>query len=110
MILNRLIVTRGNTLEFHLNYIVDDEEYSLKSSEYYYINIASADAPNILLSTYTWRSNDFSNKVALSAGIYVFEIGIRSSSTTKVLVPALDERNRPLNQLIVLKRLGDSDG
>lgn len=105
MILNRLITAQGNTLRFHVNHTVNGEPYELQDGEKYYMAIASEDDPDTVLLNCVWNSSDFEMELELDEGIYIFEICLSKNLERQVIIPALDERHRPLNQLIILRRL-----
>lgn len=105
MIVNRLITTQGNNLRFHVNHTVNGEQYELKDGERYYMAVASESVPDKIVMNYMWDGADFDMEPSLEDGIYVFEISLDTGNGREVIIPALDERNRPLNQLIILRRL-----
>ncbi len=107
MILNRLIVPYANQIRFDIEHHENDEKYALKPGERYYIYICMPDAPFSLLQREISSSNHFEFDCDLEYGEYIFEVGIlNSSGATRVVLPALDERMRPLNQLLILRRVG----
>lgn len=108
VILNRIIITEGNRLRFHVNHTVNNEDYVLKDGEKYHMTIAAEDNPEAVIFSSQWTGSDFDMKPNLKEGIYVFEISFNDGTSTEVIMPALDERHRPLNQLIVLRRLSNS--
>lgn len=105
MIINRLITTQGNNLRFHINHTVDGEPYKLKTGEKYYMAVATESQPDKIVMNYMWDGADFDMETELEDGIYVFEISLNTNTGREVIMPALDERHRPLNQLIILRRL-----
>lgn len=105
MILNRLIVPEGNNLVFDINHTVDGEKYQLKENEMYYIKIGEKNSPYDILTTFETQSGHFEFNCGLSFGEYVFEIGINDGDLGVVILPAFDEKNRPVNQLLILRRL-----
>lgn len=105
MILNRLIVPEGNNLVFDINHTVDGEKYQLKENETYYMKVGEKNSPYNILTTFESESAHFEVNSELSFGEYVFEIGINDGKLGVVILPAFDEKNRPLNQLLVLRRL-----
>ncbi len=105
MIQNRLITAEGNILRFHVNHTVNGEAYELSENEWYYFSVAPEDDPENLVMTNFRVDGDFEFRIDLDAGSYVFELSLYDGETRQVIIPALDERNRPLNQLIVLRRL-----
>ena len=106
MILNRLIFPEGNKLEFTVNHKENNEKYEPAQGEKYYISISLPKEPFEALMTFTSDDNHFSVLSGIDYGKYVFEIGIKDSSDdSRVILPAVDERGNPLNQLIILRRL-----
>lgn len=105
MIQNRLITAEGNMLRFHVNHTVNGEVYKLSENERYYFSVAPEDDPGNILFTNLRVDGDFEFRIDIEAGMYVFELSLYDGKTRQVIIPALDERNRPLNQLIVLRRL-----
>lgn len=106
MILNRLIITQGDPLRFHLNHTENGEVYQLADNELYFLAITNEDNPGQTMAYCFNTSPDFEIYLSLDEGSYVFEIGIKNDSgDSRVILPAIDERHRALNQLIVLRRL-----
>lgn len=106
MILNRLIFPQGNILEFTVSHKENDCLYEPADGEKYYISIADAKDPFESLMTFTSDDSHFSVQAELDFGEYVFEIGITDSSGgSRIILPAVDERGNPLNQLLILRRL-----
>lgn len=106
MILNRLIFPQGNKLEFTVNHKENNEYYEPAQNEKYYINISLAKEPYESLISFTSDDNHFSVYSGLEYGEYVFEVGIvDSDGYSRIILPAVDERGNPLNQLLILRRL-----
>ena len=106
MIQNRLIVPEGNTLSFVLNHKENGEKYTLSDNCNYYIIVSQSEEPFGKQIFCKSNSENFSVSNNLSAGEYVFEIGIiDKNNNRRVILPALDERLNPLNQLLILRRL-----
>ena len=106
MILNRLILPEDNKLQFTFNYKEGDVDYELKKNETYYMSIAPAENPWTILLQYVTTNKDFSFFPELPEGRYVFEMGIKEpDGFERIVLPALDERRQPLNELLVLRRL-----
>lgn len=107
MILNRLIFPEGNRIRFCLSHSEDGKEYENSEDEYYYINISDAEDPSVVQMN--WQSYDkyFDFDAKLSEGRYVFEVGLQKADGKRVVIlPAFDERRHPLNEILILKRLG----
>ena len=106
MIQNRLIIPEQNNLRFVLEYTEDDEKYNLAENSRYYIIISDSTEP-FEKRLFHKSENEYFNVFAnLPDGEYDFEIGIIDEKEKRtVILPALDERLRPLNQLLVLRRL-----
>ena len=107
MILNRLVTTEGNNLSFHINHTVNGKPYVLSEGERYYIAIAKESEPENLISTYSAPFADIEVVHQFEEGRYVFEISIGDDSFRQVIMPALDDKHRPLTELIVLRRISD---
>lgn len=106
MILNRLIVTQGDPLRFHINHTENGEVYQLADDEEYFVSIATEEDPGQLIVYFCNADADFEVYVNLSEGAYVFEVGIKSDDgSSRVILPAVDERYRAINQILVLRRL-----
>lgn len=106
MIQNRLILPERNTLNFVLNHKENGEKYILPDSYKYYIIISQSEEPFKKLIVHKTNSDKFSVNNTLPAGKYIFEIGIIDKNDNRtVILPALDERLNPLNQLLILRRL-----
>ena len=71
--------------------------------ERYYIAIAAENDPDNLISIYSAPFADIEVVHQFSEGRYVFEISVGDDSFRQVIMPALDDKNKPLTQLIVLK-------
>lgn len=106
MILNRLVITQGDPVRFHLNHSENGEIYQLGDGERYFATIAKEADPDEVMANLYPTDADFDFPLNLEEGSYVFEVGLISADGEKrVILPALDERHRPLNQLLVLRRL-----
>lgn len=106
MVLNRLIITQGDPLMFHINHTENGSVYSLKPKESYFLAITTDTDYNGSIFYFYSKGPDFDVNINLEEGMYAFEIGIKNDDgPTRVILPAMDERRRPLNQLIVLRRL-----
>lgn len=106
MILNRLIFPQGNKLEFTVSHSENGEKYQPADGESYYMSISLVQEPYEAMMTFTSDNNHFSVQSDLEYGEYVFEIGITDSSgSSRIILPAVDERGNPLNQLLILRRL-----
>ena len=106
MILNRLIIPECNELNFILNHTENGEKYQLPGNSKYYIIVSKPTEPFEKLFFYTTDTEYFNVETDIPEGEYIFEIGmINSKDRRTVILPALDERLRPLNQLLVLRRL-----
>lgn len=106
MILNRLIFPEGNKLEFTVSHKENNQIYEPAQGEKYYMNISPAKEPFESVMTFTSDSNHFSVYAGLEYGEYVFEIGITDAEGySRIILPAVDERGNPLNQLLILRRL-----
>ena len=106
MIQNRLIVPQQNNLRFVLDHTENDEKYNLAENSRYYIIISESAEPFEKRLFHKSESEYFNVFINLPDGEYVFEIGIIDENDKRtVILPALDERLRPLNQLLVLRRL-----
>lgn len=104
MILNRLVVPEGNYLVFTLNHMEGGEQYELKPGEMYYMSVAPYDEPHAAIVQFFTNTNHFNMRHGLDEGRYVFEIGVIAKSP-KVILPSVDERRQPLNELIILKKM-----
>lgn len=107
MILNRLVTTEGNNLSFRINHTVNGKAYELADGERYYMAIAKEDDPENVISTYSAPFADIEVVHQFSEGRYVFEISIGDDSFRQVIMPALDDKRKPLTQLIVLRRISN---
>lgn len=106
MILNRLIIPEHNKLNFVLRHTENGEKYELPASCRYYMIISKPTEPFENVHFYESDTEYFSFSVEIPVGEYIFEVGIiNGASERTVILPALDERLRPLNQLFVLRRL-----
>ncbi len=105
MIVNRIVMTEGNRLTLTLNHTVNGEPFALSVGQKYYIAVSPEnDCDNNCFVAF-WDSDTLNIPNGLTEGTYIFEIGIYSSLNREVIMPALDENRKPLNQLIVLKRI-----
>ncbi|MBQ8209917.1 MAG: hypothetical protein IJZ35_04985 [Clostridia bacterium] len=108
MILNRLVITQGDPLRFHLNHTENGEVYQLAEGEEYFLSVTNEENPGQSVLHFHNSDADFEIYLNLDEGSYVFELGVRTEDgDTRVILPALDERHRALNQLLVLRRLYD---
>lgn len=107
MILNRLVTTEGNNLCFRINHTVNGKPYELSQGERYYIAIAAENDPDNLISIYSAPFADIEVVHQFSEGRYVFEISVGDDSFRQVIMPALDDKKKPLTQLIVLRRISN---
>lgn len=108
MVLNRLIITQGDPLRFHLNHTENGEVYQLADGEEYFLAVAREDCPEQMIFYCFNTCPDFEIYLSIDEGRYVFEVGIKNDSgDSRVILPSLDDRLRALNQLIVLRRLYD---
>lgn len=108
MILNRLIVPEGNPVTFYLNHSENGMEYVIGRDEYYYINISDENDPSSVCRHWETNQKYFDFESTLPEGRYVFEIGLRKADGSGIVIlPALDERRHPLNELLILRRLGE---
>lgn len=108
MIINRLIIPECNDLNFILNHTENGEKYQLPGNSRYYIIVSKPTEPFEKLFFYTTENEYFNVTTDIPEGEYIFEIGmINSKDARTVILPALDERLRPLNQLLVLRRLSN---
>ncbi len=106
MILNRLIIPEHNELNFVLRHTENGEKYALPDSSRYYMIISKPDEPFEKVLFNETDTEYFSFPVDIPVGEYIFEVGIvNDDSERTVILPALDERLRPLNQLFILRRL-----
>ena len=106
MILNRLIIPEHNDLSFVFRHTENGEKFVLPESCRYYMIISKPYEPfeNVLFNE--TDSENFCFPTEIPVGEYIFEVGmIDGNSHRRVILPALDERLRPLNQLLVLRRL-----
>lgn len=105
MIQNRIVTVEGNMVDFHINHTENGIKYELKDGEIYRIVISSdGEAGSVLVSIDSY-SSDCSFEAGISEGVYVIEICLVRNGQSQVILPAVDERHRPLNQLIVLRRV-----
>ena len=108
MIINRLIVPEGNRIRFNLEHHENDRLYKLEKGEFYYVRISEPVEPFKSREMILCDTNHFDFETGLEYGEYVFEVGIMDSQGEyTVILPAIDERFRPLNQLLILRRLAN---
>lgn len=108
MILNRLIFPEGNDIRFRVSHKENGSDYSLADGEKYYIVISSETAPESFKMMADSHDGYFLFPNKLSYGRYLFEVGVQSSDGTKrVILPALDERMQPMNEMLILRRLNN---
>lgn len=106
MILNRLIFPQGNRLDFTVSHSENGKQYQPDEGESYYMSISLVKEPYEAIMTFTSDNNHFSVDSDLEYGEYAFEIGITDSSgISRIILPAIDERGNPINQLLILRRL-----
>lgn len=106
MILNRLIIPEQNNLNFVLNHTENGEKYHLAPDSEYYILISKPTEPFEKISFHKSETEHFNISADIPEGEYIFEVGmIDGNAVRTVILPALDEKLRPLNQLLVLRRL-----
>ncbi len=106
MILNRLVFPEGNRLEFTVSHKENDEYYEPREGEKYYISISRVREPFESMVTFMSDDNHFAVQTGIEYGEYVFEIGIiDATGDSRIILPAVDERGNPLNQLLILRRL-----
>lgn len=108
MIINRLIVPEYNNINLEINHTENGEKYVLPSDHRYYLLIAYPKEPFDPLCYSVSDSSHFSFPQQFPAGEYIFEVGIVDNDEKRtVLLPSLDERLKPINQLIILRRLSN---
>lgn len=106
MIINRLIIPEYNDINFVVNHTENGEIYTLPPDYRYYIIVAKSESPFETVCFYESDSRNFSFSQTFPVGEYIFEVGIINDNGERtVILPSLDERLKPLNQLIVLRRL-----
>lgn len=106
MILNRLIVPENNDINFILNHTENGEKYDLPYNCRYYIIISKPVKPFEKVYFYETETEYFNMAAEIPMGEYIFEVGIINDENVRtVILPALDERLRPMNQLLILRRL-----
>ncbi len=106
MILNRLVFPEGNKLEFTVSHKENDKNYEPREGEKYYISISRVREPFESMVTFTSDDGHFAVRSGIEYGEYVFEIGITDDEgNSRIILPAVDERGNPLNQLLILRRL-----
>lgn len=106
MIINRLIVSEYNDIDFVINHTENGEKYTLPADHRYYMIIAESNEPFGFVAQATSEDEHMHFNCNLNEGVYVFELGtIGPQGDMQVVLPALDEKLRPMNQLIVLRRL-----
>lgn len=108
MILNRLIFPEGNSINFMLNHTENGNKYVLPQGGNYYIIISKPEEPFEQVAACTSENEYFNFTADLTAGEYIFEVGLNFADGTRtVILPALDERLRPMNQILILRRLNN---
>lgn len=108
MIINRLIIPEYNNINFVVRHTENGEKYELPSDYRYYIIVAENKPPYNTICFYESYSEHFNFSQSFPAGEYIFEVGIIDEKDRRtVILPSLDERNKPMNQLIVLRRLNN---
>lgn len=106
MIINRLIIPEGNDLDFRIVHHENENLYKLAKGEFYYIKVSDPVEPFTVKEMVLCDNDHFLMSTSLTEGEYVFEIGIKGpNGASRIILPAIDERHRPLNQLLVLRRL-----
>lgn len=106
MIINRLIIPEYNDINFVVNHTENGEIYNLPSDYRYYIIVAKGENPYETVCFYESDNRHFNFSQSFPVGEYIFEVGIINGNGERtVILPSLDERQKPLNQLIVLRRL-----
>lgn len=106
MILNRLIFPEYNNMNFVLKHTENGEKYQLPNGGKYYIIISEAVEPFEKICVHESETEHFNFSAEIPEGEYIFEVGMTDGNAVRrVILPALDEKLRPLNQLIVLRRL-----
>lgn len=106
MILNRLVVPEGNNIRFFVAHKEDGETYKLRDGETYYIKIKTPSPNGAVMHEAGQANNYFDLKNDFKYGTYPFEVGIQSrNGDRRIILPALDDRLQPLNELIILRRL-----
>lgn len=108
MILNRLIFPEGNDIRFSVSHKENGEDYKLSDGEKYYIVISDETAPDSFVLSADSHNGYFLFPNNLPYGRYLFEVGILASDGTKrIILPALDERMQPVNEMLILRRLNN---
>lgn len=108
MIVNRLIVPEYNDINFVIDHTENGEKYLLPEGYRYYIIIAQSSEPFTPLCYTVSDSEHMNFSPELGEGEYIFELGLITADGRKsVILPALDERLKPINQILVLRRLND---
>lgn len=106
MIINRLVIPEYNDINFVVNHTENGEIYNLPPDCRYYIIVAEDEAPFEPVCFCESDSRHFCFSQSFPVGEYIFEVGIINKNGERtVILPSLDERLKPLNQLIVLRRL-----
>ncbi len=109
MIINRLIIPEYNDINFVVNHTENGESYTLPPDYRYYIIVAEDEEPFETVCFYESDSKNFNFSQKFPVGEYIFEVGIINGKGERtVILPSLDERQKPLNQLIVLRRLNNA--
>lgn len=105
MIQNRIVTVACNILEFRINHTVNGQPYELKDGEYYQVVVSEDGEPGSIAWKFISYSPDCSVPLGVSAGTYYMEICLVKNGQFQVILPAADERHKPLNQLIVFERV-----
>lgn len=106
MIVNRLITTEYNDIDFVVDHTENGEKYVLPDGFKYYMTIAEGTEPFGYVARAVSADEHMHFSGSLTEGEYIFELGILTpSGDSRVILPALDEKLRPMNQIIVLRRL-----
>ena len=106
MIVNRLIASEYNDIDFVINHTENGEKYTLPEGYRYYMTIAESNEPFRFVAQAVSDDEHMHFSGSLAEGVYIFELGtISPQGDMQVILPALDEKHRPMNQIIVLRRL-----
>ena len=106
MIVNRLIISEYNNIDFVINHTENGEKYTLPAGYRYYMTIAESNEPFAYIDQAVSKDEHMHFNGNLTEGVYIFELGtISPQGDMQVILPALDEKHRPMNQIIVLRRL-----
>ena len=106
MIVNRLVAAEYNDLDFVIDHTENGEACTLPEGSRYYMMIARSSEPVEFVAQAFSEDKHMHFDGSLSEGEYIFELGIITrDGNSRVILPALDEKLRPMNQIIVLRRL-----